>query len=184
MSIPGTRVGSQVINNVACEIYASADGRFRVGHDGEEYGYGETLSAAIDKARAKINKGKTKVRVEFFSRATGEAGIATGVHAGNGSILVEYQVEGRVVKDTLRSHESEFKPDTPKGVIETYFANRQVISDRQDDNKAIEREWTQQIGARVNEAIAAAQEAAKAEPEQEPVARPTAKRVPFHIKRK
>lgn len=84
------KVGETTIAGVEVEIHAttSAGGRWEIHKGGQCIGRNSVLEGAERSAAAAIRKAKIKVSVPFFT-PEGEVGEATGIHAGNGSVLAK-----------------------------------------------------------------------------------------------
>jgi predicted RNase H-like HicB family nuclease len=103
------------IAGASVELYAEKRGFWRITlpDGGDSLAHGKDLERVESNAAAAIRKMKVKVSVPFFT-ADGEQGLATGVHAGNNSILAKVDGDATQVstygRNTLRG-------DTPSEVL-------------------------------------------------------------------
>lgn len=155
-------VGKDELMGTEVEIHASGrDGTWRIlvpsGSEEErpeQIGQGNTLEKAKAQARSWFNKRKVKVEVRFHSPTTGEAGVATGLHTRNRSVLVRYD-NGDT--EQVAFHQVVLRGDADPKRIEEMMLKRQQAQmlRREADKIEIEFKLSGTLGAHVERAIEA-----------------------------
>lgn len=151
-----TLIATKEVLGTEVEIHVDRYGSFRIMDDDKALGHGDTLDAAIAKARAELNKRKVKVEVPFLTRA-GEKSVATGFHARNKSVLT--RVEGEAHAFEPMSARRMFPPDMPKDKLQRYLTLQEQQSKIKREINEIEREFEYDVYGAVTKAIDAAVEA-------------------------
>jgi len=151
-----TLITTKEVLGTEVEIHVDKFGSFRVMEDDRALGHGDTLDAAIAKARVELNKRKVKVEVPFLTRA-GENGVATGFHARNRTVLT--RVDGESHAFEPMSARRMFPPDMPKAKLQRYLTLREQESTIKREINEIEREFEYDVYGAVTRAIDAAIEA-------------------------
>lgn len=148
-------VYSEKILNTDVEVHASRHGMWEIlvpiedgGHT--TLGRGDTLDKAKNQARSELSKRKVKVEVPFFHPQTGQAGVATGLHARNGSILVRYD-DGAT--DQVRFHFDVLAPTTPPEKIEEMCRKEEESRRLAREVQGIRQDYKMSLGHTVERAI-------------------------------
>lgn len=157
-------VSNEVISGVDVEVHA--DGRagswFIQGQNGARLGWGDTKDKAMAQARTKIAKTKTRVKVEFVT-AKGERGVATGLHASNGSVLAK--IDGLSVQLSSYGEREVLSSDVPAEKVARMIELREKAHAAEREAAAIQQEYKIDILKAVTAAIAEVQAAAEAKVE-------------------
>lgn len=148
------KIGTREVSGVELELHADArTGRWSLERDGKKVGYGETLDQAVAVAAAALRKERKKVSVPFVTKA-GERGIAYGLHAGTRNVMVD--LGGR--KEQFAGIEgSVLRGDTPDNVIARMVEIQQTQRTLQQEARGIERDWSMNLRAAVEQAFEQAQ---------------------------
>jgi len=153
-------LGTKEILGTEVEVHADKYGTFRINDGDKVIGSGDTLDAAVTKARQELNKRKVKVEVHFKTRA-GENGVATGFHGRNHTVLA--RVDGEAHAFEPSSARRMFPADMPKAKLQRYLTLQEQQSTLKREINEIEREFEFDLWSAVTRAIDAAV-AAKAKP--------------------
>jgi hypothetical protein len=153
-------LGTKEILGTEVEVHADKYGTFRINDGDKVIGSGDTLDAAVTKARQELNKRKVKVEVHFMTR-DGKRGVATGFHGRNHTVLTRVGGEAQAFEPT--SARRMFPPDMPKAKIQRYLTLKEQEKQIRADINAIDREFEFDLWSATTKAIDAAV-AAKAKP--------------------
>lgn len=142
----GVDVAINALSNGTWMITVPGDGNER----GQAIGQGDTLEKAKAQARTWVAKRKVKVAVPFFSPTTGQAGIATGLHARTRSVLVRYD-DGET--DQIMPHTTVLGGDTPREKVEEMTAAQDEVRRLRGVARDIQEAHELKLGAAVERAI-------------------------------
>jgi len=179
----GTRVSHVTIGDRKLPVYCSGSGKFAILNaiDGTETELGDveplakdsaSIEAAAQKARAALAQRKIKVSVPFWF-TDGRRGIAYGIHAGNGDVLVK---DRSGTKERLRHYRGlgaqrathgVLVADTDPKVVKRLLQLRVAIKKLQDEAEEIERWHSVDLQAAVREAIEKAETQSTSKPNEE-----------------
>lgn len=119
MSIKGVKIDTDAIRGTEVDIYCTTSGYFYIYLGDVEIANGRDIDDAKRRASTEIAKRKVKVSVKFIRR-DGKAGVATGFHASNGSVLTD--VGGTKIQWRKNfSSIDVFLGDTPKETLDRYL---------------------------------------------------------------
>ena len=147
------QVGVRTINGVDTEVHADPHGTFQIVIDGKTVGSGNTLDAAITKARAEINRTKTKVEVRFITK-DGEHGVAHGMHSRNRTILAKI---GDDQAEQLQIGYQALSPDMPPAKLKRWLAIQEQLKALQSEQRTLDSQYGIRLRERVEAAINEAQ---------------------------
>jgi hypothetical protein len=147
------KVGVRQINGVDTEVHADPHGMFQIQVDGKVMGSGNTLDAAITKARAEINRTKTKVEVKFITK-DGERGVATGMHSRNRTILARI---GDDKSEQLQINYQALSPDMPPAKLKRWLEIQDQLRTLQAEQRTLDNQYGIRLRERVEDAINSAQ---------------------------
>lgn len=119
--MPEVFITNREIVGAPTEVFVDQYGTFHI-YDAEDedqsrsLGHGDTLDAAVAKARTELNRRRVEVNVEFVT-VRGARGVATKRHAKNHTVMA--RVDGQ--SEQLDPSTKVFKPDTPADVVTQYM---------------------------------------------------------------
>lgn len=147
-------IGQKEIRGVTCDVEADLMGRFTVRLPGEHQslGYADTLDGAIQQASRKLAQSKVTVAVEFFTKS-GEAGVATGLHAGTGNVMA--RIAGKTYQLTYNENRV-FDRAMPPDVLERYLTIESQRRALGREMSQIDAQWRIDLDQAVKAAIEAA----------------------------
>lgn len=144
------RIGNRNIGGVDCELHAETKhGRWSVVLDETQIGTGDTLDKAVDQARVALRKTKVSVSVPFIT-FDGESGVATGLHAKNGSVLARI---GNGKSEQLIGVVRMLSADTPVEKVERLAELRQQVKAANSEIQTITSEHGIELTRVVREAV-------------------------------
>jgi hypothetical protein len=150
-------VGDKEILGETVEIHADQYGSWRImlpppeGEEGRSEAIGssdKSLDAAMNAARAELNKRRVKVEVNFITKS-GKPGTATHIDHRSRSVIA--RVGDAPAK--LSPHEKSFKPDIPFDVLRDYLARAEEMQELARQQRAVEKEWETTVYADVKHEI-------------------------------
>lgn len=153
------KVTADVIAGTKVVVFVKPYGTFVVRlPGGEEIGSGDTMVAAMEKARGTLTRRKVSVEVPLLSHNF-KPGVATGLHAGTGKVLVK--IEGQRAEQMASYAPVAFEPDMPIEEQGRLRDLQDTIARAQAEERKILTKYTFRVDSRVKAAIAAAVSEAK-----------------------
>jgi hypothetical protein len=151
-----THVGNREINNVDCEIHATATGGWTIYRAGDEpvndrflASDEKSFDSAVNKARMAIKKQEVKVTVPFKTM-DGKQGIATGRHARSRHKILA-TVGGK--KAQIEYSQQILKHETPKDVVDHLTELREEQAKLSAEHRTLYSKWKMDLGTAVDDAI-------------------------------
>lgn len=149
----GVKISTEELAKVEVDIWCSRGGCFTAttGADATRLAYDTDIEKLRAKARAALSKRKVKVEVKFFTTA-GEEGVASGLHAGTGNVMV--RIDGESMQITGYGTRSEYlSHDIPPEKLAEYLQLARYVKESQDRMHVIRKSYPIDIKSEVEAAI-------------------------------